>query len=183
MSFVITLHFYSHKTLKEAGYRILRILDQINFWINKVCTYIIGFLLTVITVVLFIQVVARYVFSTGTFWSDELARYSMVWLVLVGAAVAVREKSLMNVDVLESLFPKSRVILNIFQSITILVYSAFILYIGFGTLELVSAQRSPNMGLSMSFVYAALPVAAVLLILHAIVNLFYRKDRREEVKE
>ena len=155
----------------------MKILDKISYGIDVICSYLIYYLLLIITSVVFIQVVARFVFNTGTFWTDELARFSMVWLVFIGAAVATREKSLINVDVVESLLPKFAKPLRIFQSIVFLIFCALLVKMGWETMWLVAAQRSPNMGVPMSVIYAAIPVTMAIMIFHLIVQLFYKKDQ------
>jgi len=152
----------------------MKIFNQVTKIINRICKYVITFLLIIVATVLFLQVVARFVFDTGTFWTEETARFSTIWLVLLGATVALRENNLMKVDVIDTFFPKAKKVLYYFELLVILFYSVFLLYVGWGTIDLVSAQRSPNMGISMSIVYASVPVMSILMILHLIV-LFIRK--------
>jgi len=154
----------------------MKVLDQIGAIIDRICKHIIVYLLAVITIVLFIQVVARFVFNTGTFWTDELARFSMIWLVFLGAAIATRDRSLINIDILESTFPSWKKGLHIFQLLVSIVFFALLLKVGWETMGLVAAQRSPNMGVSMSIVYASIPVAMILSIYFAIVRVFYRNN-------
>ena len=151
----------------------MKVLDQIGAVINRTCKHIIVYLLAIITIVLFIQVVARFAFNTGTSWTDELARFSMIWLVFLGAAIATRDRSLINIDLLESLFPNWKRGLNIFQSLTSIVFFILLLVVGWETMGLVAAQRSPNMGISMSIVYASIPVAMIIATYQGIIQVFY----------
>src|SRR5699024_10608758 len=146
----------------------MKLFIKITEVINQICKYVITYLLIIVATVLFWQVVARFVFDTGTSWTDETARFATIWLVLLGVTVALRENNLMKVDVIDTFFPKVKKVLYYLELLVILLYSVFLLYVGWGTVDLVSAQRSPNMGISMSIVYAAVPVMSIVMILHLI---------------
>lgn len=60
-----------------------------------------SFLLVLVTVVLSIQVFTRYVLDSSTPWSEELARYSIVWLTLLTQGVVIRRFEEIRVDILE----------------------------------------------------------------------------------
>jgi TRAP-type C4-dicarboxylate transport system permease small subunit len=159
----------------------MRLLNKLSYGLDRLSRWIITFLLVTVTAVLFTQVFARFVLSTGTFWSDELARFATVWLVFLGASIAVREKSLITVDAMESMFPKLKRVLHYFQVIVTMIYCFLILKVGWGTLSLVMFQRSPNMGVPMSVLYAVIPVSATVMIIHLIVQLVHKKDEGENV--
>lgn len=149
-------------------------LNRISNVIDKMCKHIVTYLLVIISVFLFVQVVARFIFNTGTFWTDELARFSMVWIVFLGAAIATRENTLINVDLVESLYPKTKKPLYIFQAFISLAFYVLLLIIGWETMGLVQAQRSPNMGISMSILYASIPISMIIAIFHQVVQLINR---------
>ena len=52
-----------------------------------------GICVLTMTVLVFFQVVMRYVFSQPTSWSDEIAVYAMVWSVYLSVSWAVRERA------------------------------------------------------------------------------------------
>src|SRR5699024_6137494 len=154
----------------------MKLFIKITEIINRICKYVITYLLIIVAAVLFWQVVARFVFDTGTFWTDETARFATIWLVLLGVTVALRENNLMKVDVIDTFFPKAKKVLYYFKLLVILLYSVFLLYVGWGTVDLVSAQRSPNMGISMSLVYVSVPVMSILMILQLIVLIIRKRS-------
>ena len=69
-----------------------------------------AFLLVLVTVVLAIQVFTRYVLDSSTPWSEELARYSIVWLTLLTQGVVIRRLENIRVDILEHYLMRKRVI-------------------------------------------------------------------------
>ena len=63
----------------------------LDLLIDKVGTFVAAATLTLALVVMAAQVVARYVFSDSLIWSEEVARYALIWSSMVGAAVAYRQ--------------------------------------------------------------------------------------------
>ena len=54
--------------------------------------------MAIMTILVFIQVVMRYVFSNSLSWSEELARFIFLWLSWIGASYAVKERSHFRVE-------------------------------------------------------------------------------------
>lgn len=61
--------------------------------------------MVVMVIVIFYQVILRYVFNASNIWSEELARYLMCYSVLLGAAIAVRKYSHLQVDFVINMLP------------------------------------------------------------------------------
>src|SRR5690606_38063623 len=80
---------------------IVRIIDQIN----KVIMLLIGLFAILMSIVIIFQVFSRYVLDYSLTWSEELARYLMVWSIFLGAALALRKKSLIAVEVISENLP------------------------------------------------------------------------------
>lgn len=72
---------------------MLRAISLVSYWLDKVCrASACGFLTMMLLLVLF-QVVARYMFQSVPVWTEELARWCMVWGGLMGATVAFRAEA------------------------------------------------------------------------------------------
>ena len=92
-------------------------------------------LLLVLTILLvavtFLQVVCRFVLKIPTSWSEETVRFCFVWIIFLGAAVAVRENTHLMLDMLTShLPPMAQKILRILVLVIIFVCAAVLLYGG-----------------------------------------------------
>jgi len=69
---------------------MIRLAYRISYWLDRACRIsAVGFLAVMLLLVL-LQVVARYIFQTAPAWTEELARWCMVWGGLLGATVAFR---------------------------------------------------------------------------------------------
>lgn len=117
--------------------------------------------LAVIVFCVFGQFVGRSLFNVGLHWTAELARFAFVWCALMGAAAAAQSGALHRVDLLlRRLRPKARLRLEAVVLAVILATLAYLMFYGIRLTVRVADQTSSTMGISMAFVYAAVPVAA-----------------------
>jgi len=92
---------------------------------------VIAFLLTVMTLVSFVQVVARYVFNYSFVWALELVTFFFAWLIFLGISYGVRVGSHIGVDALvKAISPAKARVLAIIATLLCLVYSAIVFYGG-----------------------------------------------------
>ncbi|MGC3964543.1 MAG: TRAP transporter small permease [Rhodocyclaceae bacterium] len=130
----------------------------------------------VIAVMLFVsnwQIVSRYVFRDPITFSEEFLRYALVWLSLVGLAYANGKSAHIALDLLRDQLPATRRRLEIFAQLILVLFAAAVM-IGGGSraMSLAAEQVSPVLGISMAWVYLALPVSGVLTILYSALNIF-----------
>ncbi|AXF55295.1 TRAP transporter small permease [Salicibibacter kimchii] len=148
----------------------VRIVD----WINKQMSRLIGLSLLVMTIVIFLQVMTRFVFTAVDIyisipWAEELARYLMIWIVFIGGALATRHAKLIAVDALVFAVPKvPGKLIKIFAHILSLLFYVCLLIIGIQWANIGLTVRAPVMGFSMIYVYLAMAVGAGLMILNTI---------------
>ena len=123
----------------------------------------------VMTVVVFLQVLYRYVFAQPLQWSEELARYLFVWLSILGAALALQKKGHFGLDLFfKMLSSRSRRFVQIPACILMGIVIFVILFEGVILVQKTALQQSPAMGISMSWAYASLPVGGALMAIHLI---------------
>jgi TRAP-type transport system small permease protein len=158
----------------------MRILITISNWIDRICRILITILLTMMTIVLFIQVLGRYITQSGLPWTEELSKYGMIWMVFIGAAVATKDASHIKVSLLEEKFPSFSKWLIPIQNLISLIFLAIIVKYGWDALSILSAQKSPNLLLPMSIFYFAIPLASAIMIVHLLVQLKGKTGRKEE---
>ena len=123
----------------------------------------------VMTVVVFLQVLYRYIFAQPLQWSEELARYLFVWLSILGATLAVQKKGHFGLDFFYKMVSNRfqrimRIPLYLLMGIVVFV----ILSQGIILVQKTALQDSPAMGISMSWAYASLPVGGALMAIHLI---------------
>lgn len=131
---------------------------------------VIGILILVMSLLAFVQVLTRYVFKYPLPWIEELTRYIMVWMVLIGAATGVASKSHLGVEIMEIFLSPSRLrILNIFTMGLTVILGAVLVVVStrFSLDQIDTQQLSPAMQIPMAYVTAALAVGSLLIAIHA----------------
>jgi TRAP-type C4-dicarboxylate transport system permease small subunit len=121
------------------------------------------------------QVISRYVFSSPSSWTEEVARFLMIWIGLLGAAYAFRTRVHLGLDLLpKKLTGRSAQVLKLFTLLVIVLFSVAVLIVGGGKLVALTwelKQYSAVLGLPIAFVYSVIPTAGLLICLYAIVAL------------
>jgi len=149
------------------------ILQRISDIANRITEGFLIVILSGIAVVVFLQVIFRYVLNFPLFWTEEFARYSLVWASLLGSAVAVKRGQHIAVTIFMDRLPKAlRRGLTIFALISVATILAIILWGGIQLVAITRSQISPALRVSMSIPYLAVPVGAGLMLLHTIVCIF-----------
>ena len=126
-------------------------------------------IVAVMTVVVFLQVLYRYVFAQPLQWSEELARYLFVWLSIIGAALALQKKGHFGLDFLYKRLPnRFRRTAEFPVYLLMGIVISVILFQGIILVQKTALQESPAMGISMAWAYASLPVGGALMAIHLI---------------
>ena len=146
-----------------------RVVDGLNIAVR----WILAALMLVMTVLIGWQVIARFIVGESLTFSEEVSRFVMVWLVLLGAAYAAKNGRLMKVDIVEHMLSgraKSTVIM-VAGVLSIVFYLVLVVF-GFFIVSAVSYQMTPATEVSMSIPMAALPVGGILLVINTIHQMF-----------
>ena len=136
-----------------------------------------------------IQVVARYIFNSPPVWTEELARYAMVWAGLLGAACAFRA-GVDPVLVRRAAIPGRGIahLLRGLRAAAALIFVLPVLYYcifgpgadaGRGFVARSAAKTADTLGFPMIWVAAAVPVALALIAIHTIAFLAAGRDTYE----
>jgi TRAP-type C4-dicarboxylate transport system permease small subunit len=159
----------------------IRKLDQ-NF--EEVLAVILFTLMVVLT---FSQVLSRFVFDVSLAWSEELSRYTFIWLVYISAAMAVKHRRHIRVEIAEKLLPRK--VSKWVGFVSDLAWLAFTLYLVVAGADVAShilsmGQTSPAVQLSMGVVYLIIPIGFALMSLRIIQNIFKRlKEKQPDAEE
>jgi len=108
-------------------------------------------------------------------WTEELARFLLIWISLIGGAVAFGTKGHLGVDFFVGKFhPDTRKLLAVVSHIIVLFFAAAIFVFGGSRIvhdSLAMQQMTPALDWKMGYVYLALPVAGIFMIIFTIENM------------
>ena len=130
-------------------------------------------LMVIMVLTLFIQVINRFLLQWSLGWTQEVAIYSLFWLVMIGMSVALRRNIHLTVDfILTKLNQSYRRYYQIGIHVVLIYILSIILYQGIGfTFKTGTSMLSPGIGIKLLYIYAALPIASAISILFLIHNI------------
>jgi TRAP-type C4-dicarboxylate transport system permease small subunit len=142
--------------------------------INAVVTALVAALLCIVSLAVMTQVMVRFVLTAlglniSAPWTEELARYTLIWMVFLGAAVGVRHARMIALEFGVRKLPAHTGV-PIRYAVMILCISFFGLLFSTGVdfIELGKSETSPVLGITKDKVYWAMPVSMVLMILNSL---------------
>lgn len=140
---------------------MIRIFDKLE-------EYLLVSSLAVLVFLVFLQVVMRYFFGMSLTWSEEIARFLFLWMVWLGAAYATKRKSHLKIEAFtQKLSPQNKKRIDLLSLVIWILFTVFLVWKGGElTAHLVRrSQLSPVLGISMAWIYAAVPTGAGLMLL------------------
>ena len=124
------------------------------------------------------QVFTRKVLSDPSQWTEELAIFLLIWVSLLGAAVAMNRGAHLGIDYFTGkLTIKNRVITEVFVFAVVTLFSLFAMVIGGVTLVAITFmldQRSPVWDIPMGYVYLVVPISGLFMAFYSIIGFFER---------
>ena len=140
--------------------------------LDRLILGICSFALMLLVVTVTWQVFSRYVLNDPSSWTDELSRYTMVWLGLLGASYLFGVKGHLAITLLDSyLKGKAHTFLQLMiNALSLSFVSLAMLKGGIILMSKTTQQLSPALQLPMSYVYAILPISAVIIIIYLALN-------------
>lgn len=129
-------------------------------------------LMMVLVVPVFLQVLSRYVDVVPRYiWTEELARFAFIWIVLVGSSIAVREGTHFKIDVLPALSARLEQGMEIVYIALMLIIAVVFVLGGYAFLAFGASQYSELAGLPMVTIFVAWPLAGASWILFLVEQL------------
>lgn len=140
--------------------------------IDKYLARLLVFLMALITLDVLWGVFTRYALGRQAGWTEELARFLLIWIGMLGAAYASGQKMHLAIDLLSpKLGPKAQARLSVFINLLVAGFALTVMVIGGLRLMYIThtlGQTSAAMRVPMALVYAAVPVAGVVVVLYKI---------------
>lgn len=140
---------------------------RIEQWLDA----LLGLMVAVMVLAVFYQVFGRYVIGRAPAWSEELARFLLLYMVLLGSAAALREDGHIAVTALyDNASAARRRRLGAVRDLLLALILAGVAWQGWLFAELNATQASPAFEIPMAVPYAALPLSAVLMLLQLLLT-------------
>ena len=113
-----------------------------------------------------IQIVARYTaLIPAWIWTEEMARFLFIWMVMLGAMIGVREGTHFEVDVWPQLSDRGNALLRIVTYVFILVFACVFVWYGVQFVQFGWNQSSELAEMPMAYIFVAWPLAGITWLL------------------
>jgi TRAP-type transport system small permease protein len=150
------------------------VFNKIDTFLGKLLEVIITVCLSVAVIVTFLQVLFRYVLQQPLSWSQEVLMISFVYSVLFGAALAIKNREHLTVDVLENAPGWFSKILNILEFVIVAIVIIVLMYFGYLLVmdNFESGQILGILPIKKAYVYLAIPLSAFFMFYYHIKKVF-----------
>ena len=149
--------------------------------LDRVLAFFLMVLMATIVIDVSWQVLSRFIVGDPSSVTEEIARFLLVWIGLLGAAYAYRQHSHLGLDILTAKMPPARKhIAELFSQIMCFIFAAWVMVYGgiqLVLLQLELGQTSAALEIKMGYVYSVIPLAGLLICIYAIDDMFTAKAR------
>ncbi|HEY8418497.1 MAG TPA: TRAP transporter small permease [Limnochordales bacterium] len=148
---------------------LLRWISKLSDGLDRLARGVAAVLVAGMSVILIAQVFFRYVLQNSLPWSEEIARYLFVWASMLGAGIALRLRFHPGLTLLVDRLPgRWRALVGVLANGLVLVLLLVVAREGFLIARMNAWQRSPAVGIPMTYPYAAVWVGALVMAVHAL---------------
>jgi C4-dicarboxylate transporter DctQ subunit len=151
---------------------------RIGLWVEGLQSKICIFFLVLMSVIVVIQVFSRYLFNYSFVWAEELVRYLMIWMVMIGAALVQSKNDHIRIDFFPMLAgPRGRRVMETFFRLCTLLFLIIIMVKGFKISSFNQLFESSGLRISMFWPSLAIPIGAIIVggyTLYGLVTDVYR---------
>ncbi|MDB9706071.1 TRAP transporter small permease [Pelagibacteraceae bacterium] len=142
-------------------------------FISLVFRPIIAILFSIMILITFAQVIFRYVLNSAFAWAGELTIFLFIWVIFLGAVIALSKGMHIGVDIFSNLLSKKKQKkLLIFTNMLIITF-CFLVIVGAAPLIIDNfTQRSPALGIRITYIYLSIPVSMFAMIWITLKNNF-----------
>lgn len=129
--------------------------------------------LALMAILIFSNVVLRYVFHSGITWSEEMSRYLFIWLIFLGAISAMKDNEHLGMDMVIKRLPKWMKKICFVISNVLILYVLWLVLDGSWQMTLLNQDsKGPVTGIPLSFVYGIGIVMSISIALILVVKLY-----------
>ncbi|HZK83348.1 MAG TPA: TRAP transporter small permease [Desulfosporosinus sp.] len=172
---------------------VAKMLMKLNKLIYTIETYLLAIMVYALVAVLFINVLFRFVFFIPSAWADELARFTFVWLVFLGASAAMYNWQHIDINLIDTILKKlikgNEILYNkvlnavkkfaVISTIAYLTY-LFVVYGQYLRKVIKLGTQSMFLGVGMVVPMSAIYVCTALMLFHAVCYLIIPEHIRKQ---
>lgn len=150
---------------------MLPLFQRIEQGIDAVTRPVVFLAMAALIGVITLQIISR-VFFSAVGWTEEVARFLLVWITFLAATLAYRRRRHIAVTfVVDALPPRIRQASLLLATLVVVAFMISLIVVGYRYMQVQSFQKSASLRLSMIWVYAVMPFCAALMAWTSLVDL------------
>ena len=160
-------------------------IEWISSVVNKIAMRISILFFIIMTLIIWVQVFYRFILGGGIAWSEEIAKFLMVWMALLGSSVLLREGRHIAINFFISKFSFLRYIL-FFHAILSAILFVLLIYYGIDYATFGFKLISPASGIRRFWPYLSIPVGGGFLLIQTfarLIHLFLSDEKKIRAEE
>ncbi len=159
------------RAIKGTGEKTRSLIIYLSDTLNKICEVTLFILLSAMIVVTTLQVIFRYFFEALS-WSEEVVRYMLIWVSMIGAAIAFKKGNHIAVTLLlNKLKGKAFLITQVAIILIEITFFIIVSYYGYTLISDESSQLTPSLQIPISVIYTIYPIIGITIIVHLLAQL------------
>lgn len=153
--------------MKKVVRWMIQKMDEIFLKINK---FLIGSMMGSMFIIVFANVVTRYLFGISLVWIEEVSRILMIAICFIGAGLALREGRHVAIEFVIDLIKNEKLnkTVRAINGLIILTFMGFLSYLGFMYSRETMGQESTVLRWDMGLVYLLIPIGSITFMMHLI---------------
>jgi len=150
-------------------------MENLYKQINRIIEFVLVFIFALLVVDVLWQVFSRYVIGQSSSFTEEFARFALIWLSILGAAYLNGQRGHLAIDFLLRKLPEEKqkrrriiieVLMLLFALVIMVMGGINLVYI-----TLLLGQKSSALGIPLGAVYSMVPFSGLLIIFYSIYNI------------
>ena len=135
-------------------------LRKITHWYSRLLSWLLVASVAVLILPVSLQIFSRYTELIPSYiWTEEMARFLFVWMIMIGAMVGIRDGAHFDVDLWPELAPRANAMLRVVADVFVLVMALVFIWYGIRFVQFGWDQTSELAELPMVWIFAAWPLA------------------------
>ena len=163
------------------------ILMEFKNKVDAVLKWVLVFIMAAITINVLWQVFSRFILQDPSSYTEELARYMLIWVGILGASYVAGQKMHLAIDLLSTkLTDIKKSYLEIFIQGSIFLFSFFVMVIGgikLVNITLTSNQISAALQIPLGYVYTVLPISGIIMMFYSFTFIVKEISDQKQLKK
>lgn len=149
--------------------------DRVLEWITMVVKWVMVSMTCVIFFITTVTVFMRYVLNIVPSWSEEIPRYLLVWITYLGAALAIKYKEHISLDIFFNLMPlRARQVGHLILNSLVAIVATIMIVYGVGLVRHFGDDLMESIPVTNFWLYLAMPISGSLMVLYLVQDTWKR---------